>query len=77
MCVYCHMDEGAHGGQMGTSDPLEPELKAAVSCLMWTWVLESKLRSPEEQQALLTTEPARQPLKRVLVWYACFSKKIV
>lgn len=45
MCVYCHMDVGAHGGQMGTLDPLELELKAAVSCLMWTWVLESKLRS--------------------------------
>lgn len=35
-CPYVyHMGAGALGGHKGESDPLELELQAVVSCLMW------------------------------------------
>lgn len=37
-----HVRVDTHGDQKGASDPLELELKVAVSCLMW--VLETKLQ---------------------------------
>ncbi|XP_027266785.1 sorting nexin-14 isoform X6 [Cricetulus griseus] len=42
---------GAHGDQKRPLDPLELELKTAVNCSSW---IETKLRSSEEQQVLLT-----------------------
>lgn len=38
-----HVRVDTHGDQKGASDPLELELKVAISCLMW--VLETKLQS--------------------------------
>lgn len=55
--VLVHMHTGACGSQKWTLDPLELELQAGVSCLMW----EPNSNPLQEQQVLLPHTPL-QPL---------------
>lgn len=50
MCGYVHMSPGVWSPQKGLG-PLELELQAVVSCLIWR--LETKLGSLQMHQALL------------------------
>lgn len=66
MCVYVSKGEmcsGAHRSQKRALASLELEFQAIMSCP----VGDGKEPSPlEEQQVLLTTEPALQPLYQLL-----------
>ena len=41
-CLYVHHLSGARGEQKKSFDPLELELQAVVTCLVWVW--ENKAR---------------------------------
>lgn len=54
VCEYMPLSGGSHRGQKRVSNPLEPELRAVVNCLLQ--MLGIKLRPLEEQYPLLTAE---------------------
>lgn len=60
MCVRAVVHVKAYGGQKKWLDPLELEIQVIVSYPMW--VPETNSAWLEEQQELLTVEPALQPL---------------
>lgn len=71
VCIYLHGCVNAsicrectatHQHRRMSSDPLELELKAFVSCQIWGW--ESNLGSP----VLLVAKSSLQPLERILDW---------
>jgi hypothetical protein len=53
------MCEGAGGGQKKVSDPLELELKAVMSDLLW--MLETEHGTGKQVRWLLTAEPSIAP----------------
>lgn len=57
MCVH-YMQPGGRGGQRRVLTPLDLELQAVVSSLVWA--LGTELGSSERQQALLVAEPSLQ-----------------
>lgn len=59
MYGFVRMSMGTHGGWKRVSEPLELELQAFVSHLIW--VLGTKLRSQQEQYVLLTVSHLSNP----------------